>query len=141
MSELIYIILPLLFLVHKTEDAVGRKIARKMPVGRFCAVGAAELLLVLAATALFIYGILPPLLVVFYGFTILLVTKLVQVVQQRRYVPGAYSAFLFLSYAALGTFNLVERYSLCYNVMLALGGFALAAADFALAQTVAKGKQ
>lgn len=142
---LLYILLPLVFLIHDLEEIVMRKhcmpyivwlisgkFPRIIPIVRhlqnistrnFIIIIVEEFLLITVALAVFLYDIPYPLLALFWGFSIHLLVHIAQAIVIRRYVPGLITSLLFLPYCALGIVHLIQRYSFEMNMLLAVVGF------------------
>lgn len=144
-TVLLYILLPLVFLIHDLEEIVLRKhcmpyivrlisgnFPRITPIVRhlqnistrnFIIIIVEEFLLITVALAVFLYDIPYPLLALFWGFSIHLLVHIAQAIVIRRYVPGLTTSLLFLPYCALGIVHLIQRYSFEMNMLLAVVGF------------------
>ncbi|WP_414630812.1 HXXEE domain-containing protein [Bacteroides sp. UBA939] len=144
---LLYILLPLVFLIHDLEEIVMRmhcmphivrlvssRFPRITPIIRhlqnistrnFIIIIIEEFLLIIVALAVFLYDIPYPLLALFWGFSIHLFVHIAQAIVIRRYVPGLITSLLFLPYCAMGGVHLIQRYGLDLNMLLAVIGFAI----------------
>lgn len=150
-TVLLYILLPLVFLIHDLEEIVMRKhcmpyivrlvsgkFPRIVPFVRhlqnistrdFIIIVIEEFLLIIVALAVFLYDIPYLLLALFWGFSIHLLVHIAQAIVIRKYVPGLVTSLLFLPYCALGVVHLIQRYSFGMNMLLAVVGFAIVVAN------------
>ncbi len=146
-TVLLYILLPLVFLIHDLEEIVMRKrsmshivrfvsgkFPRMAPIVRhlqdistknFIIIVIEEFLLIILALVVFLYDIPYPLLALFWGFAIHLLVHIVQAILIRRYVPGLITSLLFLPYCYFGVVHIIQRYSFEMNMLLALTGFTI----------------
>lgn len=150
-TVLLYIFLPLVFLIHDLEEIMMRKrsmpeierlVSSKFPriapiirhlqnisTRNFIIIVIEEFFLILVALGVFFYGIPYPLLTLFWGFCIHLFVHIAQSIVIRRYVPGLITSLLFLPYCALGSVHLIQRYSFELNMLLAVIGFVIVVAN------------
>lgn len=146
-TVLLYILLPLVFLIHDLEEIVMRKycmpyivrlVSDKLPriapiirhlqnisTKNFIIIVIEEFLLIIVALVVFLYDIPYPLLALFWGFSIHLLVHIAQAIAIRRYVPGLITSLLFLPYCTLGIVHLIQRYSIEMNMLLAVVGLAV----------------
>lgn len=144
---LIYIILPVVFLLHDAEELISRKkweeknsrkvvtlfpkVAsllshlREMGSFRLTLIVLEQLLLIVFAVVLGIY--VDPLLMVavFWGFILHLLVHLAESILCKMYVPGLATSILLIPYGALGIYDLSCQYSFLENLSLAVLGFTL----------------
>ncbi len=130
--ELIYILLPTLFLLHKIEEVLTIWHYKKLPIGRTCILIGIEFILVHEAAVDFIYGTMSPMFVLYYAFGFHVLRKIVLSAINKIYVPGTVTAVLLLPYSLFGIWNLLERYPIDSNFWFALGGIIVAIADYAI---------
>lgn len=150
-TVLLYILLPLVFLIHDLEEIVMRKrsmphivrlVSSKFPritpiirhlqnisTRNFIIIIVEEFLLLTVALVVFLYDTPYPLLAMFWGFTIHLLVHIAQAIVIRRYVLGLITSLLFLPYCALGVVHLIQRYSFKMNMLLAIVGFTIVVAN------------
>lgn len=150
-TVLLYILLPLVFLIHDLEEIVMRKCSmphivrlvsgnfpRIAPIIRhlqnistrkFTIIIIEEFLLIILALVVSLYDIPYPLLALFWGFSIHLLVHIAQAILIRRYIPGLITSLLFLPYYTLGVVHLIQRYSFKLNMLLAVTGFAIVVAN------------
>lgn len=150
-TVLLYILLPLVFLIHDLEEIVMRKrsmphlmrlVSGKFPriapiirhlqnisTKHFIIIIIEEFLLLIVALVVFLYDIPYLLLALFWGFSIHLLVHIAQAILIRRYIPGLITSLLFLPYCALGVVHLIQRYSFELNMLLAVTGFAIVVAN------------
>lgn len=150
-TVLLYILLPLVFLIHDLEEIVMKK--RSMPhivrlvsckypriapiieplqnisTRNFIIIIVEEFILITVALAVFLYDIRYPLLALFWGFSIHLLVHIAQAIVIRRYVPGLITSLLLLPYCVLGIVHLIQRYSFEVNMLLAVAGFTAVVAN------------
>lgn len=146
-SILIYIVLPIVYLIHDIEEVVTRrnwesvyydKVITKFPKTekllshlremnqvRFTLVVVEQFLLLIGAILLGIY--VDPILMVaiFWGFCIHLFIHVAEGIAIRGYVPGLVSSVLLIPYCVVGIIDLSNQYTLGMNILLAVFGFVL----------------
>lgn len=159
-TVLLYILLPLVFLIHDLEEIVMRKhsmphivrlVSSKFPritpiirhlqnisTRNFIIIVIEEFFLISVALAVFLYDIPYPLLALFWGFSIHLLVHIAQAIVIKRYVPGLITSLLFLPYCALGIVHLIQRYSFELNMLLAVVGFAIVVANLLIMHRIMK---
>lgn len=146
---LIYILLPVVYLIHDVEEIVTRRrwefvnydkaIAlfprlegvlshlRDLNQFRFVMIVVEQLVLLVGAVILGIY--VDPILMVaiFWGFVIHLFVHIAEAIAFKAYVPGVATAILLIPYSVIGIYDLSGQYSLLENIGLAILGFVLVA--------------
>lgn len=146
-SILIYIVLPIVYLIHDVEEIATRrkwesayydKVVAKFPKiekllshlremnqVRFSLVVVEQFLLLIGAILLGMY--VDPILMVsiFWGFCIHLFLHVAEGIVIKGYVPGLVSSILLIPYCIVGIVDLSNQYTLGMNVLLAVFGFVL----------------
>lgn len=141
-SVLIYLSLPIVFLLHDVEETLLRRwwaerntdsISSRFPFARpmlehlrnmstnsFCIIVAEELLLIILAAVCAIYGTTKvPLCALTWGFCIHLVVHIGQAVAVRSYVPGLITSLLLIPYIILAIADLLQQYYWHENLLMA----------------------
>lgn len=158
---LLYIMLPVAFVIHDAEEVILRKkcmpqvvkrVAEKFPkllpvakhlqemsTSRFLAIVSEELLLILVVTIVFLtYGYPYLLYALFLGFGIHLVVHVVQAIALKCYIPGLVTTLLLLPYSIIGTIDLTLQYGAKLCLLLALLGFVAVVANLLLMHKIMK---
>lgn len=144
-SILIYISLPFIFLLHKTEEIAKRRRwarlnidriggmypnmrpmlvhIRDMSNGSFCIIVAEELLLISLAVVCAIYGtFMAPLFALTWGFCIRLLVHIVQAFATKGYIPGLITSVVLLPYAGFAVADMLQQFSWQQNLLYAVSG-------------------
>lgn len=143
-SVLLFVFLPVVFLLHDAEEMamrarclpgiverVSERFPRFVPLAerlrdigglRFAVIVAEEAVLLVVALVLFLNGFVWVLAALFWGFGAHLLVHVVQALALGRYVPGLVTAVLLVPYFVLGASDLLLRYGWGMNGLLAAAG-------------------
>lgn len=154
------LLLPLLFIVHDSEEIItqrkwmerdsGRIVERFPAAGRmvsmlsgvsdrsFSLMVMEELAVISLAVWLDAIGVAWPLVGLFYGFGLHLVVHVGQGVAMRSYVPGLVTSVVEIPVVAYIAVGLWSEYTVVENLMLALGGVLFAGVNVFLIHWVGK---
>ena len=143
--EIIYILLPLVCAVWALEEVVARRWWRKekacrdprlvawahtgASAGCVALVSLGEFAVALFCVAVFLGGVLWPLLALFYGFTARWLVRGVIIAFERVYTPGVVSLGVFAPYFAIGAANMLGRFPVSENFFFFAAGVLFVFAD------------
>lgn len=147
-SVLLFIFLPVVFLLHDAEEMVMRarcmsgivervseRFPRIVPLVehlrdisglRLALIVAEEAVLLVVALVLFLNGFTWVLVAMFWGFGVHLLVHVAQALVLRGYVPGLVTSVLLVPYFLLGARDLLLRYAWDTNVLQAAAGVLVA---------------
>lgn len=159
-TPLLFMLLPLIFLIHDAEEIVIRRnwmdrnadtVMLRLPWAKpmlthlkaqstrgFCLIGAEEFLLIVLGVACMIYASSLPIAALMWGFIMHLFVHIAQAILLRSYVPGLTTSIVMLPYAVLSVRVLTLEFSAFTNLMLALAGSFIVALNLAVMHRIFK---